>query len=248
MCNIIICVFACATIDKYKQELLKVIDTWGQRALQKNIKVFYFLGEEKTEFIGDHFIYLQGVDNSYYSASLKQNLGLKYIYDHFNPDYVLVCGTDTYINIDHLTNYLHLHQNTGDYIGGGGLNPLYFNMDKQYYYHSGAGFILSRKALSYLSPFLQNMFIFWLQQCIKYNTHYLIPACDACIGYYVQQYDIKIIKEPTLFYGCNYKGYDRGKFCCGSNVDYKKIILCHYMTVDDFDEYTKILVDNHYFI
>ena len=30
--NIVICVFACATIEKYKLELMKVIETWGQRA------------------------------------------------------------------------------------------------------------------------------------------------------------------------------------------------------------------------
>jgi hypothetical protein len=245
--NIIICVFACATIDKYKLELLKVIETWGKRADKLNVKVLYFLGEEQTEFVGEQFIYLKGVDNSYESASLKQNLGLKYIHDHYQPDYTLVCGTDTYINIDKLV--LYLNNTNGDYIGGGGLKPLYFNMDKTYYYHSGAGFILSKRALTHLAPLLTDMLNMWKIQCHQYNTYYLILACDACISFYLQQFlkDEQIIKEPKLFYGCNYKGYVHHQLCCGSVVDIKNIILCHYMTLNDFDDYTKILNDNHFF-
>jgi hypothetical protein len=246
--DIIICVFACATIEKYKLELLKVIETWGERAKEKHVRVVYFLGEEQTEFIGDEFVYLKGVDNSYESASLKQNLGLKYIYDKYNYDYVLVCGTDTYVNIDQLILYLKKTV-CGDYIGGGGLNPLYFKMDKTYYYHSGAGFILSKKALTCLSPFLDKMFNLWKQQCYRFNAHYLISACDACISFYLHQLlNNFIIKEPTLFYACNHKGFINNKICCGDNVDYKKIIVCHYMSLDDFDDYTTILKNNNFFV
>jgi hypothetical protein len=245
--NIVICVFTCATVEKYKLELLKVIETWGQRAIEKNIKVIYFLGEEQTEFIGDQFVYLKNVDNSYESSSIKQNLGLKYIYDYYNPDYTLVCGTDTYINIDKLILYLKV--TCGDYIGGGGLNTLYFNMDKTYYYHSGCGFILSKLALSYLSPLLTTMFDMWKLECYKFNTHYLIPACDASIAFYLNRYILQknIIKEPKLFYGCNYKGCITGKICCGSDVQMQNIILCHYMTLHDFDDFTALLKNNNYF-
>jgi hypothetical protein len=241
--NIVICVFACATIEKYKLELMKVIDTWGQHAKERNVKVIYFLGEEQTELKGNEFVYLQGVDNTYESASVKQNLGLKYIDEHENADFVLVCGTDTYVNIDQLL--LYLKTSNGDYIGGGGQNPLYFTMDQTYYYHSGAGFILSRKALMLLSPHLETMFESWKQQCCRYYVYYLIPACDACISFYLHHVfkNHIVIKEPTLFYACNYKGMIKNQSCC-ENVDYKKIIVCHYMTLDDFDDYTALLKEN----
>lgn len=242
---IVICVFACATIEKYKLELLKVMATWGKEAKEKGIKVIYFLGEEKTDLVGEEFIYLKGVDNSYESASDKQNLGLHYIFMNENADYTLVCGTDTYVHIDNLISYLS--NTSGDYIGGGGGNPLYFNMDKDYYYHSGAGFVLSKAALTFLAPLLPTMTIQWRNVCYYYNAHYLIPACDATISYFLQNgfmNEEAITKEPNLFYGCNYKGYIKDNICCGNKVQCHKIILCHYMTLEDFDTYTSILKEN----
>lgn len=241
--KIVICVFACATIERYKLELLKVVDTWGRHAKEKGINVFYFMGGEQTDLIGDNYIYLDGVENSYQSASDKQNLGLKYIYEKEHPDYTLVCGTDTYVHVDNLLFYCLTNTNI-DYIGGGGGNPLYFHMDKSYYYHSGAGFILSGKALTFLYPLLENMSGAWKNTCNYYGRDYLIPACDACISYFLQNGFMEekdITKEPTLFFGCNYKGYVQDKLCCGDKVNYQKIILCHYMTPNDFDAYTLLI-------
>jgi len=96
--RLIINIFACPINDKYKKEILKINTTWGKRA-EKGIKVLFMFGEEKTDLIDDKYVYLKNVKNDYESASHKQNLGLKYIYDNYNVDYVLTCGTDTYINI-----------------------------------------------------------------------------------------------------------------------------------------------------
>jgi hypothetical protein len=38
---------------------------------------------------------------------------LKYIYENYNPDYVFVCGTDTYVNIEKLSSYLNNFNNIG---------------------------------------------------------------------------------------------------------------------------------------
>src|SRR5579864_507725 len=99
MNDLVICVFGCVTIEKYKQELLKIVETWGKHAKERNVKVLYFLGEEQMDMtgkdhgsnlgvsdaIGENFIYMKGVTNDKLSASYKQNLGLKYIYEKYNP-------------------------------------------------------------------------------------------------------------------------------------------------------------------
>ena len=47
MHEIIIAVFGCDTKDKYKQQILKIEETWGDTAKKNNILVLFFLGEEK---------------------------------------------------------------------------------------------------------------------------------------------------------------------------------------------------------
>ena len=41
MYDIIFCIFGCDTIPKYKNEILKINETWGKIALQYNIKLLY---------------------------------------------------------------------------------------------------------------------------------------------------------------------------------------------------------------
>ena len=62
--KLVVCVFACATIEEYKNEILNIEKTWGKRATEKNTKVLYFLGEEETELKDDSkYIYLKNVGN-----------------------------------------------------------------------------------------------------------------------------------------------------------------------------------------
>jgi hypothetical protein len=127
--KIAICVFGCITIPKYCLQLLKIQETWAKRAEEiHNIPVYYFVGEEQITGL-DHpevfqfpsrIIYLPGIKNDYLSASYKQNLGIKYILDN-NPDidFVFVCGTDTYLNIDSLIHFLSfMNPQEKLYIGG----------------------------------------------------------------------------------------------------------------------------------
>jgi len=227
--QIYICVYACPTIDYYKQEILDIEESWGK---DPRIKVLYFFGEEQTEFIGDRFIYLKGISNDYLSASYKQNLGLKYVYERFDPKFVYCCGTDTYIFIDRLLEYIKkLNYNDMLYIGGDG--DYRYVSNKHLYYHSGGpGFILSNQLLSKLYPKLENMVEEWAKIC----PEYLRVACDVCISYYIQEWidEKEIVKENELFYACDYNGmvnYRNGNtiICCGEKIDKNKIIACHYM-------------------
>jgi hypothetical protein len=250
---IIICVFGCATIKKYKEELLKITETWGKRANEKNIKVLYFLGEELTDLIGEEFIYLKSVNNDYLSASYKQNLGLKYIHEHFDYKFVFCCGSDTYINIDKLISYVStLDCNDKIYIGGD--TSIRNIQGKNIIFHGGGGgFLLSQVTLSYLYPFLEKMVENWLTLLIdnyKYDYHELRYACDVCLAYYLQRDGFlqKIKTENNLFYSCDYNGVYNDNYNRGTQVNLKNLITCHNMTLAKFDAFTEILIKNNYFM
>lgn len=246
---IIIGIFACSTVEKYVKYIHKINNTWRKKAEEYGIKVLYFFGEEVNNyFIGPEYIYLKDVKDDYLSASYKQALGLKYIYDNYKKsiEYVHIIGLDTYINIP---KYLECLQSIGVknklYLGGHGSYRLF--RDKNIYFHcGGAGFTISFDVLEHIYDRLDKMVDEWNDICNLYNNNNLYTACDVCISYYLQIDDF--IKEKDMikhngFYNCNYKGlcYNNTYVCCGDKVDVNNIISCHNMTYEDFDLYTDIL-------
>ena len=136
MPKVAVCVFGCITMPKYCLQVLKIQETWGKRAEETHgVPVYYFLGEERLPGL-DHpelwrtstrLVFLPGVGNDYQSASFKQNRGIKYILDHHpEVEFVFVCGTDTFLNIDALLRLLtFMHPDEKLYIGGHhGIIPL----------------------------------------------------------------------------------------------------------------------------
>jgi hypothetical protein len=229
--DLIICVFGCDTIEKYRNEILKINETWGSTF----VKILFFLGEE--EYLqGENYIHLKDVKNDYLSASYKQFLGLKYIYENYKPKFVFVCGTDTYININKLLKYIEqFNSNSNLYIGGHGCKRQV--KEKYLYFHSGgAGFILSFGCLSKLYPLLNNAVEKWLEIC----PQHLIYACDVAISYYLQELDTTVLIDNDSFWNCNYKGMV-GSYSCHSNINIQKIITCHNMSLSDFDEFSSYL-------
>ena len=238
---IIICVFGCATNPKYKQQILKIKETWYKHALAKQIDVIFFLGEEDTDLHGPEYIYLKGVGNDYESASMKQNFGIQYIHDQMiredkHYDYIHVCGTDTFINIDVLQTVVGRYDSTENLaIGGHGDYRQIDDGPSTYFLDGGPGFSLSKPAVQLIYPYLENMFDVWRQKCIEQHLpSNFIPACDLSISYYLQTITkTKIISEDQHFFQCNYRGVGQ--------VDFHKIAACHNMSLDDFDEYNKLV-------
>jgi Fringe-like len=250
--DLIICVFACATVPKYKDEILKIEETWGKRAVEKGVKVLYFLGEEPTDLIDEgKYIYLKNVRNDYDSASHKQNLGLKHIYENYKAEFVFTCGTDTYVNVDKMLVCIKgFDRSKNLYIGGDGDHRQVG--DENIYYHSGGGgFILSKSVLKTIYPKLQNIQNEWENICHRNDVSYLITACDVLMGYIVKDIEnIEIVEKRHSFKGCNHKGYayNNTLACCVDKIKISDIISCHYMTLQDFDDFTSILETNNYFI
>ncbi len=251
-CDLIILVYACYTIQKYKDQIKYINDTWGKKCEEyKNIKLLYFLGEEKingfTDTNSTKYINLEGVKNDYLSASYKQFLGLKYIYDNYKTKFVLCCGTDTYLNIPKLLLFINKFDNDKClYIGGHGDEIQIGN--KKYYFHSGGpGFILTFACLQKIYKLLYNLVDEWIKLCNVNNIQNLIPACDVAISYYAQQPEINatIVKTNDLsFVHCNYMGHP----CHINKIKVENIISCHLMKKTHFYKYTIILNNNNFFV
>jgi len=247
--KLIICVYACVSKGKYKLQIETIKKTWGLHN-NDNIKILYFLeSQKKLDFITDEYIYLPNVNDDYISASYKQELGLKYIHENYNTEFILSCGTDTYINIPKLLFFLDNNDfniNENLYIGGHGCNRQIEGIN--YYFHSGGpGFILTSKCLGNLYPFLNNMTDNWVQICETNNLNLnLKGACDVAISYNLQKNisDLKIIKFDLSFFHCNYKGYP----CHINNIQINNIICCHLMSIQDFYDYEILLKKNNYYL
>jgi hypothetical protein len=231
--DVIFCVFGCVTIKKYKDELIKIKETWGLKARKMNYKILFFLGEEKTDLIGEDYIYLQGVGNDYQSASYKQNLGLKHIYENYLCNFIYILGTDTYVLVDNLQKYLlNCDPKTNISIGSGGFRLV--DNYLTYFHDGGAGIVISYNALMHIYPMLENMVYTWSlvpNRLLPRDPNY---ASDVCLCYYLNKTKGHLfVEEIELFWVTNHKTHN--------NIDKLDIIACHKMSIQDFDELTTIL-------
>jgi hypothetical protein len=245
--DLIINVFACPTIEKYKNQILKINETWGYTAEKNGVKVLFFFGEEKTDLIGENYIYLPNVKNDHESASWKQYLGFKHIYENYNAKFIFSCGTDTFINIEKILIYLDIFKYDKKLYIGGHISTR--NVDNKCinYYSGGSGFIITNKILEELYPQLDYMQNQWRIICENNLIKYLIVACDVSIAYFLA--NINGVENITnnYFYPCNYLGYP----CHINRINIDNIITCHNMSLDDFDNFQKIVenkISNDQFI
>jgi hypothetical protein len=258
--KIIICIFGCVHIEKYSKQVETINNTWGLNC-KDSVKLLYFLGEEKSNnFTGEKYIYIPKVKDDYISASYKQYLGLKYIYENYKTDFVFVCGTDTFINIPKLLLLLNKYNPTENlFIGGHGGTIELLKDFRQYFHNGGAGFILTKKCLEELYPLIDNLMDDWNYMCnhifddrSRYNF-----CADVSISYYLEHFvkttTVKI--DDLSFLDCNYKGINNDRrgipwkcHCHGHPVNISNIVTCHNMSLDDFYEFNDILLSNNYFI
>jgi hypothetical protein len=236
--TLIIMVIACATVPKYYNYILKIEQTWGKRAQELGVKILYFLGEEPTDLVGDQYIYLKGVANDYLSASYKQNLGLQYIHQHYQTQWVYCCGSDTYVNVDKMLQLVNKYDYHESIMFGGHILSRQTLYHKLISFSGGGGLILSIAAIDSVAHQLENMVANWTTLCQYGGCPYLIPACDICLGYYVEQNKGHLICYQNRFTGCNHHGEPS---CCVNKTRHQRIIACHYMTPSDFDDFHSIL-------
>lgn len=140
-----------------------------------------------------------------------------------------------------------IDNNKALYIGGhGDYRRLNDNDPKYYFFHSGGpGFIINKKTIQMIYPYLHDMILRWK----KFAYEYLHPACDVMISYYIHEIgSIEIISNRYVFFNCNFNGSINEGNCCREKSDITNVIACHNMTLCDFDDYTRILHDNGFFL
>jgi len=236
--ELIICIYACDKVPRYKDQILKILETWGSERSDR-VKILFFLGEEQSEDWGDDFIHLPGVRDDYISASYKQFLGIKYIHDHYPMYRFLLCiGTDAFPVIDRLLDFLKdLDANKSLYIGGHGCHRRINDIYPRLYYHSGGpGFLLSRAAVDRLYPILDTAVEVWTSICER-NHLDLAYACDVAISYFVHQDGgIQIVRHDGFFH-CNHHGLP----CHAHQIDKNNIFSCHSMSLEDVQDFFQYL-------
>lgn len=245
--NIIFCIFGCDTIDKYKNEIFKIKETWGKAptALQSTDKdafvpnkILFFLGEEGP-LHDDDCIHLENVENDYLSASYKQYGGLKHIYENYNFNYVFICGTDTFVLTDNLIKFINddpqISPDKPLVIGGHGDNRQICNTSV-HFFAGGAGIILTRATMDIIYPELRCLQEEWMWICAENGYTTYIAACDLSLCYFLKRCGVTFLNVCNRFFDCNYLGYyPDHSACCAKTVNIRTMITCHHMSLHDFD-------------
>ena len=237
-------------VIRYKDEIHKIEETWGKEAegfgkeaegFGKEAagfgKLLFFLGEH-APLVGDNYIHLENVGDDYLSAADKQYLGIKYVYEHYDFRYLYVCGTDTFVLVKNLTEFMRSQQFNEDdasVMGGHGDNRTICERINTFL----------PEALELLHPRLELMQSEWLDLCVANNYITYIPACDLSICYFLKSLNARFVNVQNRFFNCNYIGYNNtptGLYkCCTQTVDIKTMIACHNMSPSDFDNLNKLI-------
>jgi len=100
--NLVICLLACDSQPKYAAEMNTVQETWGKTAESMGVPVLYFVGGRDPHTPLPHYGTLDrtiriSVADDYLSVHEKQNLGLRYALDTFNPGFVFCLCRRRYV-------------------------------------------------------------------------------------------------------------------------------------------------------
>lgn len=240
--HLIIGLLATSVNKKYRDQILACRSTWVPESEELGVPVKFFGGSNihpETPVIN-----LSGVLDDYSSASYKQFVGLKYLYENHPSDFYFFGGTDNYIIPKRMLDFVNSFDPTELlYMGGHGWNR---NIDgKSVYFHSGGGgFILSHALMKIL--YERNFLSFdtiplWRNVC-QGGIEYLKDACDVAMAYILDKYipGVRTVCDNE-FYGCSCYGRmhnDMYPCCLGSKFpNWDSVITLHYMEPADIQEY-----------
>lgn len=230
--SISIGVMTCTTLPKYQDEVRNVVNTWYKDSWMNDVPVYFFAGEERNEFVDeldlisdDHIVHLKGIGNDYESASHKQWLGFKYLYDNLKSDFVMIVGTDNYVWSERLFTILEKYDPEQAFlIGGKQQSRNTAGVQYQIFSLGGAGVILTRGAIRKIYNVIDGLHARWKSVC----EPNVLCACDLSLAYFAEMYQIVMCRDYGL-YSQNYLGDGAWGKVQEGEVLYEKAAVFHYM-------------------
>lgn len=202
-CKLCILVFGCAIVDKYKEEIDGIINTWGTNCDELEVPYFIFVGKNIDEYKDNkHIVSLEskGVIDDYISASFKQYLGIQWILSKYDPEFLYIAGSDIYVNVKEMINVVNKYDsNVSLFIGNGIYMCRIFEYNFQIHC-GGAGFILSNKTIETIKPHLYKFQERWLRLVTPIPCYSMyIPACDVSMSLLCYLKGIGLTFERRMF-------------------------------------------------
>lgn len=250
--NKILSVGCLATIlnERYQMQIKGCCETWVEKCKELDIPVYFFCGSIKSdneEVEPSEVIHLEGVLDDVMSATDKQWLGLKWMYENSPSKWYLLTGTDNYIFPKRILKELKKHESEDFdqkplYLGGhaGNIN---INPKMTFKYYSGSGFFLNHAALKELIPEITKYKEDWLSLCKWYT--WLQVACDAAIGYYAKEKNFELIDLQGI-YACDWQGMSPGVAKCCFPIDHNKCLILHRCNYLDHHAVKRYSKNQHY--
>ncbi|MBO4704771.1 MAG: hypothetical protein J5647_03425 [Spirochaetaceae bacterium] len=192
--DIVLLVFTSA--KNLHERALSVQNTW-----LKNFPNGYLIGG----YCKDKKLKMINIDNAgedYLSATYKQYIGLKIMYEKFpNAKWFYITGCDAYVYSNNLCSMLSKYDSSKDYFIGG--HCRYSNIDgtKVFFPAGGPGFCLSSSLVKKLIPKID----FILSDFSNYKV-FKNGSCDVSLAYYLMKFfSIKVTVVPGFYHYPPYK-------------------------------------------
>ena len=210
----IYCVFACDTNEKYKDQINKIEEIWNKDAEgvdrkdaegvdrkdaegPESIDKLLFIVGDSGPLDGDHYIRVENVGNNHLSAADKKYLGMKYIYENYDFNFLYICSiTDTtFVSVNDVKKCVlekNIYKNDFLVLGERG-GSLMFREVNVHYLSKDTGILLTKPTVKSIYPQLHTLQEEWRDVCNACNYFSYISAFNFSISYFLKMYNIRFI-------------------------------------------------------
>lgn len=230
--RLVILIYGCVTIEKYANIVRGICETWGLDCDKHNIPYFIFVGKITEEFQDNkHVISLEhkGVIDDYLSATDKHYLGLEWVIENYDADFIYI-GGDVYINTSNLLSLVNQFDPRQPFYIGDGRYRVDILGNNSNIHDGGPGYIITSNLSNKLYPYLSTIKQKWISILNKSHSKEMIewfsPACDVSMTFLCQ------------FLGCVFiKVLDDFLYNLPLTKFKSRVITCHGMTRELMNSY-----------
>ena len=220
----------CVSKPKYHDEFIACYRTWFNECELNDIPVFFFTGDKKygeSSIMSDKIIYLENIMDDYNSATDKQWLGYKYMYDNIDADFYCILGTDNYVWPNKIKLILEKYTHCGPIMISGYQQSRYINMKCITFPFGGSGIFLSKSAITKIYSKLHEFKNEWFTKIC--NNDDLKPACDVAMAYYCEIYKIPMVREYPFYPISWFYTFQETSMIDVGEMNFDTMAICHFM-------------------